>query len=238
MSLSANVIATDRKLEKATASASEALMEHRWHWTLDESNAKRVSFREYARSVGKALSTIQKYANGYVLLSDRDIAVTPTEALERANMGAETWAATQAVAKARGVAPTTVRQDRPVEVRRVREMARERAEAKGTTVEEETRRAADLIVRSEKAAEREKKDKRTRLGLRFVELEEILQRMRREGVKAVNLAADVEWGDEERELLSATLANVKSLIELASLALVGAADVDWDAELAELEGSR
>ena len=236
MSLSQAVIAADRKLEKASSSASEMLMEHRWHWTLDESNPKRVSLREYARAIGKSFSTISADAKGYALHLDRDIPIT--SAREQANMSTETWAATQAVAKARGLQETTVRQDRPVEVRRVREMARERAEQRGTTVEEETRKAAQLIVQNEQAVEREKGDRRKRLGLRFIELEEHLQKMRREGVKAVNLASEINWGDEERELLSSTVANVRSLIELVDLALVGAADIDWDAELAELERSK
>lgn len=235
MTLSQSVISTDRKLENASSSASEALMEHRWHWTLDESNPKRVSIREYARAVGKSHVAITRDANAYVLVN---AGVNTSEARERAMMGAETWAATEAVAKARGLQPKTVRMDRPVEIKRVREMARDRAEQHGTTVEEETRKAAQMIVRSEQAAEKEKNSRRKRLGLRFIELEEILQKMRREGVKAVNLAADIDWGDEERELLSATVTNVRSLIELVDLALVGAADIDWDAELAELEGSK
>ena len=235
MTLPPEVVLEDRRLEQATTSASEALMRHRWHWTLDESNPKRVSLREYAREVGKSRTLIAKDANGYVLfMSDPDIGVT--NARERASMGAETWAATEAVAKARGLQPTTVRQDRPVEVRRVREIARERAEQRGTNVEDETRKAADWIVRSEKTNERVATDRRQRLGLRFIELEERLQRTKRELVQIVNLAAAVQWGDEERELLTTTLANVKALIELANLALVGAADIDWDAELATLEG--
>jgi hypothetical protein len=238
MSLPQSAISQDRKLEKASSSASEALMEHRWHWTLDESNPKRVSIREYARSVGKSPRLIGSYANGYVLLAEDGTVLSPAEALERSKMSEETWAATEAVAKARGLQPGTVRQDRPVEIRRVREIARERAEQHGTTVEAETRKAANWIVQSEQAAQRESRDRKKRLGLRFVELEERLQRTKRELIQVVNLASAVEWGDEERELLGTTLANVKALIELANLALVGAADVDWDAELAELERSK
>ena len=233
MTLPQTAILQDRKLEKATSSASEALMEHRWHWTLDESNPKRVSIREYARAVGKSHVAITRDANAWVLVVNGTVN-SSNEAREQALMGAETWAATEAVAKARGLKPGTVRQDRPVEVRRVREMARERAEQHGTSVEAETRKAADWIVKSEQSAEKEKQSRTRRLGLRFIELEEILQKMKREGVKAVNLASAIEWGDEERELLSTTVANVRSLIELVDLALVGSADIDWDAELERL----
>lgn len=236
MTLSQSVIAADRKFEKASASASEALMELRWHWTLDESNAKRVSIREYARAVGKASTTIKSDANGFALHLERG---TPlTQAREQANMGAETWAATEAVAKARGIQAGTARQDRPVEVRRVREIARERAEQHGTTVEEETRKAADWIVRSETTAARTQADRQKRLGLRFVEMEGELTAAQKRLTNALNLAHSVPWGDEERELLANTISGVKALLNLIDLAMTGAADVDWDAELAGLERSR
>jgi len=48
MTLPARVIERDHTLAKS----ADELMKLRWHWTLDESNAKRVGFSEYARSVG------------------------------------------------------------------------------------------------------------------------------------------------------------------------------------------
>lgn len=57
-----------------------------------------MSLRDYAVSTGRSLSTIQAYAKGYEIWSDRDGSVTLGEAIERANMGAETQAATAAVA--------------------------------------------------------------------------------------------------------------------------------------------
>jgi hypothetical protein len=35
------------------------------YWTLDESNAERVSVSEYTRAVGRDESTIRTYARGY-----------------------------------------------------------------------------------------------------------------------------------------------------------------------------
>jgi hypothetical protein len=234
MALPKTVVQADRKLEGATAAASELLAELRWHWTLDESNPDRVSLREYAREVGRDFRTIHKYAHGHALAAaDGDIGIS--EAIERSAMGAETEAATEAVAKARDVSFSTVRQSRPTEVRRVRDMARERVERHGGTIEEQSAKAADWIVRSEKAAERTTAQRRERLGMRFVGLEDRLQRVRRELIQAVNEAAAVGWGDEERELLAQTLAQVKALLELLDMAVVGAVDVDWDAELAGLE---
>lgn len=233
MALPKHAITEDRNLEAQSSKASEALMRHRWHWTLDESNAERVSLREYAREVGRSFSTIHADANGYAL-TQGDRAVPISEARERAGMGAETEAATEAVAQARGLSFKHTRQDRPVEVRRVREIARERAEKHGTSVEEEAPKVADWLVRSEKAEETRQAERKERLGLRFVEMEGYLKNAQRKLVDALNMSHDVPWGDEERELLASTVQNVRALLNLIDLALVGAAEVDWDSELAAL----
>lgn len=231
--LPAHVVEEDRRLERTASSASEELARLRWHWTLDESNTERVSISEYARAVGRSRATIGEYAKGYAEARRRNI---PTaEAMKRAAMSAEREAATEAVAEARGLSFGTARQNRPAEVKRVLDTARERAERYGTTVADEAAKVADWTVRAEKAAKRVQDERRERLGLRFIELEELLHRARRELVQAVNLAAAMEWGDDERELLEQTVANVRALLELINVALVGTADVDWDAELASLE---
>ena len=53
--------------QQASARPSEALAQHRWHWTIDESNPERVSLSEYARSVGRHLSNIAAQVKGYTL---------------------------------------------------------------------------------------------------------------------------------------------------------------------------
>lgn len=236
MDLPAVVIEQDRKYEQATTRASEELAKLRWHWTLDESNPERVPLAAYARAVGRDKRAIGKYAHGYALWRG-DASVTPlSEAIERAGLGADKEAATEAVAETRGLAFQTVRQTRPAEVKRVLEHARERAEKLGSSVSAEAPKAAEWIVKSEQAAAAAKGERKDKLGLRFVQLEERLQRARRELVESVNIAASTEWGDEEQELLEQTLVNVKSLLELLNLAIVGASDVDWDDELAALGG--
>ena len=185
--LPGSAIEADHQLERATDSASEALAKHRWHWTLDESNPDRVGLREYARAVGRALSTIQSYANGYAIKqTDRDVSVSA--AIGRAGMGAETRAAVQAVADARGVGFTHARQSRPTETRRVREMARDRAERHGTSVEEEAPKVAQAIVRSERAEQRSRDERRERLGLRFVEMEGKLAKAKTALINALAVA--------------------------------------------------
>jgi hypothetical protein len=234
MDLPVAVIEQDHKLERATAKTSEQLAKLRWHWTLDETNPDRVSLKAYARGISRDRALVTKYAKGYASWQEGDDIVTLSEAIERAGMGAEREAATEAVAQARGLGFSTVKQSRPTEIKRVREIARERVEQHGGTIEEQAEKAAEWIVKAEKADARQRDERKERLGLRFVEMEEELDAVKRRLIKAVNLAHDVPWGDEERELLGTTLANVKALLELINLALVGSADVDWDAELADL----
>jgi hypothetical protein len=124
------VVTEDRRLEKTADSTALALMQHRWHWTLDESNPKRVSMREYARQVGKTHSTILRYAKGYELVSGASRCTTPTEALQRAGMSTEQAAATEAVAESRGVTFNTARQSHPEEVRRIRDESAEPVQAR------------------------------------------------------------------------------------------------------------
>lgn len=228
-----SAIEVDHKLERATDTASEALAKHRWHWTLDESNPDRVSFSAYARAVGRSQPTISYSARAYEDVVHNGTAIA--EATARARMGAETEAAVDAVAQARGVKFDSARRLRPTETRRVRDMARERAERHGTTVEEEAPKVANFIVRSERAERQQRDERRERMGLRFVEMEGKLAKAKSALLDALNVARDVEWEEEHRQLLEQALQSVKSLLALVDLALTGAADVDWDAELSGLE---
>lgn len=227
------VVATDRRLDDNAKRASEDLARHRWHWTLDETNPDRVSIRAYARAVGRHNTVILKQVNGYsawVLRPDAAL----NEHIERAGMSAEREAAAEAVATARGTSFGQARKSRPDEVRRVREMARERAEQNETTVEDEAPKVAEWIVRAEKAEQKRTDERKDRLGLRFVEMEGHLAAAKRKLTDALNLAHAVPWGDEERELLRDSVANIQALLALVDTALGGMADVDWDAELAKL----
>jgi len=229
-----DVVEDDHRLDDRAHQASEALAAHRWHWTLDETNPDRVSIRAYARAVGKSDSTIGQQVRGYAEWLVRGPAHALNETIERARMGAETEAATEAVAKARGTGFTQARKSRPDEVRRVRDMARQRAEDKGTSVEEEAPKMAEAIVRAERAERKNTEERTQRVGLRFVEMEGYLGVAKRKLTDALNLAHAVPWGDEERELLRSTVANVGALLALIDTALGGTADVDWDDELAKL----
>lgn len=239
MSLAAEVISEDHRLEQTANRANGELARHRWHWTLDESNPKRVNFSEYGRQVGRNESRIRAMASGYALWLDKNSTAGASDSdiqdsIAQASMKSETHAATHAVGKARGITTDQARKTREAEVRRVRDIARERAEKQGTSIEEEAPKIAEQIVKQEQADAQLAEDRKARLGLRFVKVENILAAMYRRGTEALTEMRDIPWEDEHRELLIASLANIKAILNLIDLALTGAADVDWDAELAKL----
>lgn len=232
MGLPSQVILEDHDLESRVGRMSEKLAKLRWHWTLDESNTDRVKFKEYARAVGRADTTIRQYAHGYAIASERNIPLT--EAMGRAKVGSESEAATEAVATARGIEFGTARQTRTTEVKRVRQLAQDRAEKHGTTVEEEAPKVAAAIVRTEKVGKEVTAHRKERLGLRVIELEGKAEKVKRELMAMIRLAQDIELGAEETDLLKRTLANLRALLHLLDMAIAGSADIDWDSELAKL----
>lgn len=234
MSLPQAAIREDNRLEKQASSASEELARHRWHWTLDETNTKRVSIREYARSVGRDEKSIRAQAKGYAGWSAGGGARTLGEEIERAKMGVENEAVVEAISEARNTTFGHTRKTRPTEIRRVREIARERAEKHGTSVEEEAPKVAEWIVKAEKAGDRNRSEKTARHSLRFVGVEANLARAQRCLDAALRESYNVPWSDDERDMLRETLDKVRQLLALVDLSIVGTADVDWDAELARL----
>jgi hypothetical protein len=79
-----NETGVDKGLEAAHEEAQKALAYHRWHWTTDESNPRRVSVEDYARQVGKHKSEIRKYVDAYELTTGRS-----AKALEAQSSGAD-----------------------------------------------------------------------------------------------------------------------------------------------------
>lgn len=228
------VVEEDHRLEAEVQNASEALARHRWHWTMDDSNPGRVSFTDYARAVGRARTTITQYAKGWEIYRRGAPSVTITEATERANVGTEKEVATDAVAEASGRSFESVARRERDEVRVVRDEARERAEKRGTSYEEEAREVAQFRQKARETREQQQERRRDRHGMRFVEAEKLLREMRENSRRVVELCREADWDDEAVELLSHTLSDVKALIELAQTALAGSAEIDWDGELAAL----
>lgn len=233
MSLPRDVVQEDHRLEEQAEKAGSALAELRWHWTLDESNPERVSIREYARAVGRAEGPIRRSANACVQYRTHP-GISMAEARTRANLSADRLAATQAVANIRGVTLETAEHKRRDETRRVQQIAAERAERHGTSIEEEAPKVAEWVVRAEKAEQTRQAKRKEQRGLRYIEMEGHLKAAQRKLVEALNMSHDVPWGDEERDLLAGTVQNIRALLNLIDMALVGAAEIDWDSELAAL----
>jgi len=225
----------DAELEATATKSTEALAKHRWHWTLDESNLDRVSINQYAKDVNRAWPAIAKMARGYDEWSSNSRVRTLGECIELANMGAERAAATEAVAEATGKSVSTMRagQNR-VEVTAVLDTARERAERKGTTVETAIIEVAEWREKSRRAAKRYDTERKARHSLRFVEIEGHLAGAKRKLTDALRDSDNVDFTDDEMELLRFTISNVKALLELIDLRLAGTPDINWDAELATL----
>jgi len=241
MKLPAEVIETDHNLEKIADRAGHQLAAHRHYWTLDESNPQRVTVAEYARQVGRAHATIRVMVLGFDSHSRNEGSPSDLQhEISKARMSSESAAAAEAVAKARGVSLGSVRDVRTrahQEARRVREIARQLAEERGTSVEQEAPKVAETIVRQERAEQAAEADKRERHDIRFIELEGYLVKAKRELLKALKIAPNVDWDDESKELLTETVGNVKALLTLIDTALSGMSGVDWDAEFAKVAGN-
>ena len=231
-----SVVEEDHALEKAAERTSVALMEHRWHWTLDESNPERVSMREYARQIGRENRVIQRYANGFVIWRDASGGVSPEEARARASMSVETEAATEAVAEARGLQFGYVTKEFGSEVRHVREVARQRAEEKGTSITDELPQVAAFTYKAERVEQERTAERRRREPLRHIQIEARLLDAQRALIRAIQESEGVDLSPESRDLLRETLDNVKRLIVIADRAIVDAYDQSWRQEFRLIEG--
>lgn len=235
------VIDTDHRLEQATESASADLAKHRWHWTLDESNEKRVTFTAYGVSVGRDESTIRRYARLHEELTISASSRRFEDVRATAWMGAETEAVTEAIAEARDRSINTVRTTPRLqqEVKQVRSLARQRAEEKGTTVEEEAKQVALNIVKAEDAIERgdaAAAELASKSGLGFIQLEAALQVAKRDLVEALHIADRLALKDNEREHIRYLVDRLREVINMVDAKITGGVVVDWDSELLQIAG--
>lgn len=223
----AKVAKRDEALRASVDNASEALAKHRY----DNTIAVGISFREYARKCGVAHQNVQAYAKAHEMaVSDCHLSIS--DALVKASTSTERADVIEVVAEARGTSMKNVQAHLGDEVRRVRNMARERAERRGTSVRDEAEVIARTVVRQERTLAQRHTDRKAKVDLRYLELERHLMTARRALTNAV--AVDVELEDEHIELLSHAIGIVRDLVSLVDLKFVGAGDVDWDAELARL----
>lgn len=236
--LPAQVIKEDRKL----ATAADDLAKLRWHWTLDETNPDRVSFRQYAKDVGRDVRTISTMVNGYVTYLAESVAVhgntrSLNDHIELAKIGARKQAATEALADAQGLSVGNVASTQRDRVKDVVELAEAAAERRGTTVEEEIPRAAVSHHRTREYAAKQRAEHKKRHTMRYIEMEGHLAAAKQRLNDALKCAQDVDFDDEEAELIADSIRNVSALLRLLDARFVGTSGTDWDAELARIGGA-
>jgi len=231
-------VEVDKRLEEAVESTRLELAQHRWHWTRDETNPDRVSIREYARAVGRSQTTVADIVNAYTEWSVRGAPDTEFGDYQaRAKLRGDTLTAAEAVAKARGVTLDSARRHHTDEVRQVKAVAQERAERKGTTVEAEVASVADMRERVRQSGRNREAERKASHSLRYIEAEgKVAVAMR--NLRAVLADTEgVEFTAEERELLSAAFGQLRAVLNLLDMRIIGTANIDWDAEVAKLDGA-
>lgn len=220
----------DAELRASVENASEALARLRYENTI----AVGVTFHEYALKCGLTMEAVRRYARAWQVMTSSASPRSLSDALVRVETSAERADVIEAIAEVRGVTPKAIHAHHKDEVRRIESIARERAAEpeRETTVRDEASKLAQIMVRRE-ASEREQRSMRNaKKDLRFIELERHLMGARRCLTNAI--AVDAELDDEHRELLAHAVTVVRDLLNLVDLKFVGAADIDWDAELARL----
>jgi hypothetical protein len=237
-----SVITEDHRLDESASKAQEALARLRWHWTLDESNPKRVSFREYGQAVGRSHRAIGAMAHGYAAFdAARGNEFVPTarsltDEIELAKLSETKRAATEAIADATGLSVSNVAAAHRDKVKETIAAAEDAAERRGTSIEEEIPRVAQSHQRTREMESRQRTDRKSRSSLRYIEMEGDFAAAKRRLVHALEVAADVEFDDEEMTLLREAIGQLTALLNLIDMRLGGIPNVDWDAEAAKLGG--
>lgn len=235
-----SVVETDQKLEGAHDRASEALAKHRWHWTLDESNAGRVSFREYARAIGRKDPVVRSYAKGWALYRDRLTATpgvaagfTVHDAIRLSEQSEEMQVFSEAIAEGSGVPIARVaRGDNRHKTREIMHSAKERAERHGTDPVDEARTIAKQQVESRKIDHDRKAQRAERHEARWLAIEVLLSTAKVKLVSALREAEGVDFDERELKLLRGTINQVHHVLEVFDMRFSG--DGDWAAELDKL----
>lgn len=245
MTVPKSVIRTDQELEGVNDRATAELAQHRWNWTLNELNDRRVTQTEYAKAVGRSQSVIGHYARGWALYRERMASSPATssgftiqDAIRLAGQSAEMQEFSEVIAEGSGRSVAQVaRGDNRYETREIIAHAKERAERYGTDALDEARGIAERQVKTREMERRHRYERRTKHELRWMEAEGCLSKAKRLLLQVLEMAKDVPWNEEERGLLRDSLSNVEAVIKAVDQRLLGEGEVDWDAELAKLRGT-
>lgn len=237
-----SVVDKDHELEGRHERASELLAKHRWRQTLDPAGPQ-YPMREYARAVERNYNTVKRYAKGYALYTERmaepprGSTFTIQDAIRLADQSAEMQEFSEAIAEGSGRPIAQVaRGDNRRRTREIIGQAQERAERRGTNPVDEAREIAERQRRSRELAARQRRERAQARSTRYLSVEGHLAGAQRRLRQAMDEAVNVEFSDEEMELLRTTIDQIKALLRLLDLRMAGEADVDWDAELAGLNG--
>lgn len=248
--LPSSVVEKDHRLEASRDKGAEALMEHRYHWTLDESNPKRIPIREYARLVDRSHTAIRKDAKGWEsFVARRSGGNTNTEkggsaADERELVGRdEDWrAAAEAVARARGrngkpISIVNVRQHHGDEVDEVLRGARRHAEREHRLpTEKDFEKIAVWLVKAERKREEDREREKRDHGMTYVKADGALDKAKRDMVKAIEHIIGTEFDAEERDLLLHTIGEVTEACDLARSAVMGKSGSTFTRKFEVLKG--
>lgn len=232
------LVKEDRAIEAEATSKTLALMEHRW-------KAVRVEgygIKEYARALGhRQHGTVSKYVRGWEFWQERHEGgrnvATPLDALDLASMSEIKRDAVEAVAEAKGISASHASRHHAPSVARAREIIEaEPDRAAGITkAREHTERVEHMRTRRTEV----EADKRRSLPKAYIEVEYELDKARRALQNAIGWARGHDGGFDTEcvELMSDSLAKVRSLLELMNMAIIGESGVDWDSELARIQGA-
>jgi predicted nucleic acid-binding Zn-ribbon protein len=245
------VIQADHRLEQEADRAGEALAKHRWHWTLDESNPDRVSFSAYARAVGRDPESIRKMVTGYVrYVESRDdpgigqASLSLQDHVQLEGVKQADREIVEETAKGLGLAISNTRAHHKDDVSRVRDAVAEATEREPDITPERrrevARRTASNIAESRKVEREGRERLRERKSAQAVLIEGELAKARYGLIGALNYAREVDpstFPADFLDQLHRSLGDIDALLKLLRSALGGAADIDWDAELAKLDVS-
>lgn len=158
-----HVVKKDAELTSIRDKAQEELAQLRWHWTLDESNAERLSVRAYTKQVKGDRHTIQSYADGYSVwvAAARPQGKLP-EFIKRAKVSEERAAKIEAVAEATGLTFSNVETGKNEKAKRAMyaashavDTAKAEAEGEGKTLSTDeikaaAKKGAEIITKAPK----------------------------------------------------------------------------------------
>lgn len=237
-----SVVDRDHELDQRTDRASEALAKHRWHQCLDPDGPQH-SLRSYADAVGRAREVIGRYANGYALFIERSTgtpagtALSIQDAIRLAGVKEEDRAMHEAIAQGSGRPVSQVsRGDNRHRTKDIIHRAKDRSERRGTDPVDEARNIAAEERRVAEARRNRQQEERQRHTLKFVHIEGELANAQRRLMNALREAEGVDFTDEEMELMRASIANIRAVLNLIDARMAGTPDIDWDAELQKLGG--